>query len=88
MIGGVGEFDVEVDLLVPAFFKIEIGPVFLRFWFRLLVIITGDGEGQGEGEREGEREEEREGRSRGGGMERILLVSQKLLLVGSLYLEY
>ena len=61
MFGGVAEFVAEVDLLVPAFFKIEIGPVFLRFWFRLLVIITGDGEGQGEREREkeGEREEER-----------------------------
>ena len=66
MIGGVGEFVAEVDLLVPAFFKIEIGPVFLRFWFRLLVIVAGDGEGHGEGEREGEREEEREGEIEGG----------------------
>ena len=56
MLGGVAEFGMEVDLPVPAFFKIELGPVFLWLSFRLLVIITGDGEGQREGERERERE--------------------------------
>ena len=52
MFGGVAEFVAEVDLLVPVFFKIEIGPVFVRFWSCLLMIITGDGKGQGEGERD------------------------------------
>ena len=65
MLGGDAEFVAEVDFPVPAFFKIELGPVFLWLSFRLLVIITGDGEGQREGEREGEREDEREGEIEG-----------------------